>query len=270
MLWDNKTWITRYDNPNKNFGDYYEGQQLGDIWGYTTLGYFDSDTEAKAWADQTAVGNGSSNYAFYAGDLKFEDVNGDGKINNGNNSALDPGDLKIIGNNRERLPYSIDLGADWKGFDLRIFLQGVGKRQAYPNTQWPGWGLDFWGLYQTPWANANTKNLDRWTEENPSQDAYFPRLKREIATAGGEMGRTQTRYLQDASYMRLKNLMLGYTLPSLWTKKVYVDNLRIFVSCENMFTFHHIEVKGHDPEKFGAIQYYPFQRTFSFGLTLGL
>jgi TonB-linked SusC/RagA family outer membrane protein len=267
MLADNKTWITRFDNPNKNLGDYYEGQRLGEIWGYTTLGYFDSDAEAAAWADQSALGNSDNNYAFQAGDLKFKDENGDGKINNGNNSALDPGDMKVIGNNRERLPYSINLDADWKGFDLRLFFQGIGSRQVYPPPTGSG-GIYFWGLHGVMWGNGNTKNMDRWTEENPSQDAYFPRIKTN-GGSNGELSKPQTKYLQDASYLRLKNVVLGYTIPSQWSRKVKIDNLRIFFSGENIFTFHHIEVKGSDPEKFGDAQYYPFQRTFSFGLNLG-
>jgi TonB-linked SusC/RagA family outer membrane protein len=265
ILADNKTWITRFDNPNKNLGDYYEGQLLGEIWGYTTLGYFDSDAEAAAWADQSALGNSANNYAFQAGDLKFKDLNDDGKIDNGNNSVLDPGDMKVIGNNRERFPYSINLDADWKGFDLRIFLQGIGKRQAYAMAG--GQAIFFWGLHGPMWACPNTKNMDRWTEENPSQDAYFPRMKADGGSTG-ELSKTQTKYLQDASYLRLKNVVLGYTIPSQWSRKMKVDNLRVFFSGENLFTFHHIEVKGNDPEKFGDYIYYPFQRTFSFGLNL--
>ncbi|MDR2119728.1 MAG: SusC/RagA family TonB-linked outer membrane protein, partial [Tannerella sp.] len=128
MLADNQAWITRFDNPDKNLGNYYEGQRLGDIWGYTTLGYFASDAEAAAWADQSALGNSNNNYSFQAGDLKFADLNNDGKVTSGSNTVNDPGDQKIIGNDRERLPYSIDAGAEWKGFDLRALFQGIGKR----------------------------------------------------------------------------------------------------------------------------------------------
>jgi TonB-linked SusC/RagA family outer membrane protein len=269
MIADNRTWITRFDNnPDKRLDNYYEGQELGALWGYTTLGYFNSDEEAAAWADQSALGNAQSNYSFFAGDVKFEDINRDGKINSGNNTLEDHGDRKIIGNNRQRLPYSIDLGVDWKGFDLRLFFQGVGERQAYPTTSHQG--QFFWGLYDIEWSNGITKNLDRWTEENPSQDAFFPRIKPWVAQ-NGELTHTQTKYLQDASYLRLKNLTLGYTIPRQWTQKVKINNLRVFFSGENMFTFHHIQVKGNDPEKFGdgTQIYYPYQRTYSFGLTIG-
>ncbi|MDR2119892.1 MAG: TonB-dependent receptor [Tannerella sp.] len=264
MLADNKSWITHFDNPTKNLGNYYEGQRLGEIWGYTTLGYFANDAEANAWADQAALGNSQNNYSFQAGDLKFADLNNDGKITNGNNTVNDPGDMKIIGNNRERLPYSIDAGAAWKGFDLRLFFQGIGKREAYPNVTHDG--LHFWGIYTTPWCNPNTKNADNWTPENT--DAYFPRLKSAIAMSG-ELAKTQTKYLQDASYLRLKNVTIGYTIPSQLLQKVKIRNLRVYFSGENLLTFHHIEVKGNDPEKFGGNIYYPFQRTFSFGVNIG-
>ena len=269
LLADNRTRITRFDNnPDKRLGEYYEGQELGELWGYTTLGYFESDAEVAAWADQSALGNSDNNYMFYRGDLKFEDVNGDGKVNNGSNTLAEHGDLKLIGNNRERFPYSLNLDADWKGFDLRLFFQGVGKRDAYPTTAHNG--IFFWGLHGVVWANGNTKNLDRWTEENPSQDAFFPRIKSYLGN-DGELAKVQTRYLQDASYMRLKNLTLGYTLPSQLTQKWKVNNLRVFFSGENLFTFHHIQVKGNDPEKFGdgTAIYYPYQHTWSFGLNIG-
>jgi TonB-linked SusC/RagA family outer membrane protein len=267
MLADNRAWITRFDNPTKNLGNYYEGQELGEIWGYTTLGYFESDAEAAAWANQSAINSSS---AFKAGDIRFADLNNDYVINQGNNTVDDPGDRTVIGNSRERFPYSIDLGADWKGFDLRIFLQGIGKRDAYPSDGTNG--IYFWGIYTTPWANASVENLDHWTEDNP--DAFFPRLKTTGASQGlgwdKELAKAQTKYLQDASYLRVKNVTLGYTFASRqWLQRVKVRNMRVYAGGENLLTFHHIPVKGNDPEQFGNGVYYPFQRTFSFGINLG-
>jgi TonB-linked SusC/RagA family outer membrane protein len=254
MLADSRAYITKYDNPDKILSDYYVGQELGEIWGYKTLGFFASDAEAAAAPDQSALGTSQNNYRFYAGDLKWEDVNNDGKINNGSNTANDPGDRKIIGNNRSRLPYSIMAGADWKGFDLWMLFQGIGKWDTYPNSLW------FWGSYATPWTSPNTKNLDNWTPENP--DAYFPRLK-----DGFETGQVQTKYLQDMSYMRLKSLTLGYTLPSSLTKNRKIDKLRIYFSGENLFTIQHVDVKGNDPE-LNLGTNYPFTRNYSIGVNL--
>ena len=260
MLADSRTWITRYDNPSKNLGDYYEGQEIGELWGYETLGYFASDDEAAGWADQSAVGNGRP---FLAGDLKFKDLNGDGFINQGSNTVDDPGDRRILGNNRNRLPYSIDLTGDWKGFDLRIFLQGVGKRDAYPSESHNG--EFFWGMYNTPWAGLYVKNLDNWDDKG--NEAYFPRMKPNIGN-NGELAKVQTRYMQDASYLRLKNLTVGYTLPAQLTGKWNIDRLRFYLSGENIFTFHHMEVPGNDPERNDNV-YYPFMKVMSLGLNIG-
>jgi hypothetical protein len=259
MLSDNRTFITKYANPNKLLSDYYEGQEIGEIWGYETLGYFASDEEAAGWANQSAVGNGR---AFLAGDIKFKDVDGDGNINQGSNTVDDPGDRKIIGNNSYRLPYSGDLNVEWNGFDLRVFIEGTGKRQAYPGLSHDG--LWFWGQFTTPYGVMTKKNLDNWTYRGDA--GYFPRIKRGVAE-NGELAKAQTKYLQDASYLRVKNVALGYTLPRNLTDKVGVNRLRLYVTAENIFTLEHIEVQGIDPERFDNV-YYPFMKTVSFGLNV--
>jgi TonB-linked SusC/RagA family outer membrane protein len=265
ILQDSRAWITKFDNPSKVFGggNHYEGEEIGEIWGYETLGYFQSDEEALLWADQSAVGYGGSGYKFYAGDIKFADLNNDGKVNGGDNTVANPGDRRIIGNSSYRLPFSIDIDANWKGFDLRIFLQGIGKREAYPSEKWGG--VPFWGMYANDVVGVTALNVnDHWTPENPN--AYLPRIKGEIAYSG-ELTYPQTKYLQDASFMRIKNVTIGYTLPKTLTQKWNLNRLRLYLSGENLYTFHHIEVPGNDPEKFDhAI--YPFQRTISMGINL--
>jgi hypothetical protein len=259
MLSDSRAFITKYDNPNKLLSDYYEGQEIGEVWGYTTLGYFSSDEEAAGWANQSALGNGRP---FREGDLKFQDLNGDNVISQGSNTVDDPGDQKIIGNKSYRFPYSGDLNIEWKGFDLRIFIEGIAKRTAYPTGGHDG--LWFWGQYNTPYGAMTTKNLDSW--DNKGDAGFFPRMKREVAQTG-ELGKTQTKYMQDASYLRVKNLQLGYTLPRNLTGKVGIDRLRVYVTGENLFTFHHIQVSGLDPERFDNV-YYPFMKVVSFGINV--
>jgi hypothetical protein len=269
MLSDNRAVITKYDNPDKLIShlkdgkeimDYYEGMEIGDIWGYTTLGYFSSDEEAAGWANQAALGNGRP---FREGDLKFQDLNEDGFINQGSNTVGDPGDRRIIGNKSYRFPYSGDLFVEWKGFDLRVFVEGIGKREAYATNS--AEGLWFWGQYMTPYGAMTVKNLDSW--DNKGDAGYYPRMKRNVAD-NGELAKTQTKYLQDASYLRVKNLALGYTLPQKLSDKVGIQRLRLYVSGENMFTFHHIEVQGNDPERFDNV-YYPFMKVVSVGINLG-
>jgi TonB-linked SusC/RagA family outer membrane protein len=268
MLSDSRTHITKFDNRDQLIShiedgtetmDYYEGMEIGDIWGYTTLGYFASDEEAAGWANQSAIGTG---VPFRAGDLKFQDVNNDGRINQGSNTVDDPGDRKIIGNNSYRFPYSADLSVEWKGFDLRIFLQGIGKRDAYPDASHSG--IFFWGQYVTAYTGMLEKNLDNWDKKGDA--GYFPRVKKEVAMSG-ELGKPQTKYLQDASYMRVKNLTLGYTIPEHLSRKLKINRLRVYATGENLFTFHHIEVPGNDPERFETV-HYPFMKVFSLGVNL--
>lgn len=259
---DSRSFITKFDNPDGTIGRdrYYVGKEIGEIWGLETEGFFQSKEEIASSPNQTAVGADDTGYLFDVGDLKFKDLNGDGKIDKGNNTLSNPGDQRIIGNDRARYQYGIDLGAGWKGFDIRLFFQGVGKRDWYPNAS----NHYFWGVYAQPWTNVQEHNLDRWTPETPN--AYFPRLKAYIAEDETELGNPQTKYLQDASYLRLKNLTVGYTLPKSLTTKMKMDKLRVYFSAENVFDVSHIKARM-DPEGLDG-KIYPFQKTFSVGLNL--
>jgi hypothetical protein len=260
-LADSRAWITRFDNPTKSLNNYYEGMELGEIWGLDTEGFFQSQDEIDA-KDYSGVGTDDQGYQFYVGDIKYTDRNKDDKLNFGKRTLEEPGDYYKIGNDRARLPYSIDLSGGWKGFDLRIFMQGVGKRDWYAS----GSNIYFWGIYAQPWTNVTKQNLDHWTPENPN--AYFPRVKAYSAEdTGAELGIPNTRYLQDASYLRCKNLTMGYTLPKRLLQKAGLKQVRFYASAENLFEFSHLEVKL-DPEGLNG-DIYPFQRTYSFGLNLG-
>lgn len=259
-LADSRTFITKYDNPVGNLADHYVGEEIGEIWGLETEGFFQNADELKNHADQTKVGSDDQGYKFYVGDLKFRDLNKDGEISYGKNTLADHGDKRIIGNNSVRFPYSFDLFAAYKGFDIRAFLQGVGKRDWYPGAG----NHYFWGIYAQPWANVQVQNMDHWTPENPN--GYFPRVKSYIAEDATELGAPQTRYLQNAAYLRLKNVTVGYTLPRNLTDKMKIARLRFYFSAENIFTISHLKA-DMDPEGLdGTI--YPFQKTYSFGLNM--
>ncbi len=260
ILSDSYAEVMKFDNPSRLLGDHYVGKRFGEIWGLENDGFFQTEDELKNSPDQTDVGSDDQNYKFYVGDLKFKDLNGDKKINYGKGTVDDPGDRRIIGNTSIRLPYSLDLSADWKGFDLRVFFQGVGKRDWYPNAS----NHYFWGVFAQPWTNVQVHNLDSWTPEN--RNAYFPRLKSYIAEDASELGAPQTRYLQNAAYLRLKNLTVGYTLPSALTRKAHIERLRLYFSAENIFTRSHLKA-NLDPEGLGG-SVYPFQKTYSGGLNL--
>lgn len=261
---DSRSWITKFSNETGTLKDYYEGWEIGSIWGLVTEGFFTSQEDIDNHADQTQVASYIGTRPIAPGDLKFKDLNNDGKIDNGSWTIDDHGDYKIIGNSRARYGFGFNLNADWNGFDLSLFVQGVLKKNYSPSGD-----LYFWGIYAQPWTNITYGNYyDRWTEENPSQDAYFPRFKSYVAEGGAEAALTQTRYLQNATYARLKNLTFGYTLPKQWTEKANIQRLRVFFSGDNL-----CEITGLykyyklDPECLGG-QMYPLQRSYSFGLNV--
>ena len=113
-LADNTSEITRYNNPDKLLSDYYEGQVIGEMWGYTTEGFFIDQADIDAHAKQTPQMRASPTNIWFPGDIKLLDVNGDGLINVGANSVSDPGDRTIIGNSAPHYMYGINLGADWR------------------------------------------------------------------------------------------------------------------------------------------------------------
>lgn len=259
---DSRSFITKFENPNGLLGDYYVGYEMGEQWGLTTLGFFTSEDDIKNHADQTPVTSYPGTPPTAPGDLKFADLNGDGTINSGAWTLDDHGDYSLIGNTRSRFTYGIAANANWNGFDLSVFFQGVGKKDYFPGAG----DLYFWGVYAQPWTNITKGNfVDHWTEENP--DAYFPRMKSYVAFYT-EAAEKQTRYKQDASYIRLKNLSFGYTLPKHLTEKVRVNNLRIFFSGDNLFVLSGLyKYYKVDPEMLSG-QDYPLQRAYSFGINL--
>ena len=261
VLSDNQVVIDKYPNPSKNLGSYYKGAKLGDIWGYTTLGIAQSQEEMDAHlkkVDQSALGSG-----WTAGDIMYKDLDGDGKINGGEGTANKPGDKRIIGNSTPRYNFGLNLDAAWKGFDIKVFFQGTLKRD------YAAGGPMFWGATgQGKWQALGMKyHSDYWREDN--KGAYYPR----VSWNGGRNTQTQTRYLQNAAYARLKNITIGYTLPKELTRKVYIENLRFFVSGENLLTITNFTEAG-DPELIGAGyggqigKTYPLSKTFSFGLSV--
>lgn len=240
--------ITRYYNPTGNIDTWYEGKKVGDIWGYTTVDLFKSPEEVSSWADQSELYGGQ----WMPGDIKLQDLNGDDKISKGNRTLKNHGDLSVIGNTEPRFNYGITLGGSFKGFDLDVFFQGIGKKDFFPG------GQGFWGSYYyfdipTAWCIENT-----WTPEN--QDALLPRP----SMGNGYNQQTQSRYKFNAGYLRLKNLTIGYTIPKVLTEKIFINKARIYFSGQNLFCITSLP-DIYDPETLGYGTY-PVQRVFSFGL----
>ena len=264
---DASSTITKYDNPTGTLNDLYEGKKLGEIWGYTTEGFIQDEAEAAMQADrQSYISN-----TWIPGDIRYADLNGDGKVNNGDaskgpiNTLSNHGDLKVIGNQTPRYRFNINLGFNWKGFDVRALFEGVMKRDL-----WLG-GDIFWG-YTGIWNSAlNDYIVDNtWTPENPN--AYYP-----VATFQGRSRQTQTKYLQNAAYIRLRDLTVGYTLPQKWLQPIGVQALKVFFSAQNLWEATGL-YKYLDPDMTGStnnqgamtgdMKNYPFCRTFSFGVNL--
>lgn len=247
--------VLKYPNPNGTLSSYYEGQKMGQIWGYQTVGLFQSDQEVAEAPVQTYL----SSAAWTPGDVRYADLNGDGKIDAGNSTLANPGDRKVIGNSTPRYSYSFTGDLAWKGFDLQIFMQGIAKREVFIGSNY------FFGIVGNEWqSSVFTVNQDRWTPETP--DGYYPKFY--MSDQNSKNTQTQTRYLQNAAYLRIKNLQLGYSLPSSAMRAIRLQRIRVYVSAENLATFTKL-VKTLDPElSIGSGKIYPLQRTFSAGLNV--
>ena len=274
------TEITKFDNPNNSLLDYYEGMTIGELWGYHVDGLFQTQDEITGHADQTRVSNRIiANGGLQLGDVRYVDLNGDGVIDEGENTLQDSGDRRKIGNTAPQYLYSFRVNAAWKGFDVSAFFQGVGKQDWYPN----GDSRIFWAMYNRPYDTFIRKDLvnNIWSPDN--REAYFPRLFGYIALSDSDaLGAVNDRYLQSVAYLRLKNLSLGYTIPKRITEKFNISKFRIYFSGENLFTFTSL-TDYIDPEAASnsvnlnqpstsanrsTAQTVPFNETYSVGLSL--
>ena len=288
-LGDYKTVITKYDNPTNLLSDNYVGKVLGDVWGYVTDGLFATDEEAAAYA--AIVNDKNANKGVYAGkapynvlmagDIKFLDLPtvdtdgdgipdaGDGIINTGDNTLANPGDRQIIGNTKPRYIYSLKGDLQWMGIDFSIFFQGVGKVSWMPDYNC----IYFWNTYSYHRPTFIPKNFEAkcWSDEEgaDNSNALFPRRRGRMAASSYIT--TNDYWIQDASYIRLKNLTVGYTLP-LKTKAV--EKVRVYFSGENLWYWSPMKewTDVVDPEVATSSAYgdcsYPYSKIFSFGVNV--
>ncbi len=219
-----------------------EGYPMYSLYGLEADGYIqpeDYDAEGK-YMGATQYGN------FGPGDIKYKDQNGDGVINTS--------DYTIIGSTIPRYTYGVSLYGEYKGIDLSVLLQGVGKADGY-----------IYGQGIQPFVEGGTvqeQHKDYWTEDN--RNAQFPRL------AFNETNNIQSSsfWMKNAAYMRVKNLQVGYTFSKNLLRKTPISNLRVYFSGDNLLTFDKFW-KGFDVEApVGNGGYYPQMQTFSFGLDL--
>ncbi|WP_319589406.1 hypothetical protein [uncultured Draconibacterium sp.] len=289
--------ITKYPNPEGVMSDAWEGQKLGEIWGYRVDGQFQSDEEAKAY--QESFANPTSDlgqvYSFImntvqneewkglrAGDIKFLDLDNDGEISRGDYTLEDHGDIEVIGNAMPKFPFGFNINGEWNGFDFSMVGTGVLKQDWYPE------GKIYWGSYERPYMTFIRKDLieNAWSEENSK--GKYPQIQRGYAAmkSSRSLGAVNDYYLTNIGYMRIKNLTLGYTLPVSLTKKVNIKKVRLFVSAENVFTIRFGDLTKYiDPEQAGSgisysdpagatkrssVEDYPMGKIYSFGINVSL
>ena len=277
-LADNKSVIEKYNNPEKVLTDYYEGQEIGEIWGYVTEGFFIDAADIAAHADQSLFKNTSSG-ANFPGDLKLVDSDGSGKVDYGTNRIGNTGDKQIIGNSAAHYTYTINLNADWNNIFVSAFFQGVGKQQWWPSSE----ASLFWGQYNRPYNPIPKWQLGSyWTPENTG--AYLPRYVSRLANRSGSMlvEAPQTKYLQNIAYLRLKNIQIGYNLPNSIVSKIGASNLKVYFSGENLWTMSplykitrdlDVENTGPSDQLFtsgnaGDGYNYPMMKNVTFGLSV--
>jgi TonB-linked SusC/RagA family outer membrane protein len=213
------------------------------IWGYKSLGIFQSQEEINKWPLNQ---DNNNNRTLRPGDIKYMDLDSNGR--------LDRYDEAIIGNNVPLTMFGLNMTASWKGIDFSMLLQGAANFHTFINeerapAQYEG------NTYAYVAVNS-------WTPANPN--ARFPRF-----LAGGAQNNRAVSdfWLHDASYVRLKNLQIGYTLPDRILKRAGLGSCRFYLAGVNLFTLS--DMKNFDPESpIGDLRYYPQQKTYSFGVNL--
>ena len=231
------------------------GQPIGIIYGYQTDGLFVDQAEIDA-APEQLVGKSD----LKPGYVKYKDISGPDGVPDGKVDAQY--DRTVLGSTTPKFYYGLNLSASYKGIDFSALLQGLGGYQRLI------------GSYMA-YAFYNGGSIQRWqadncwTVENPNKWAEYPRL--ETLNMNNPNLQTSDYWMRNASFLRIKNVQLGYTLPRQWTEKVGMENVRIYVSGQNLFSFNSF-YKGWDPEnEIGtgdAPSYYPITAIYSFGFNI--
>lgn len=288
--------ITDYPNPEGLMSTYWKGQKLGEIWGYRIEGQFQTDEEARAYYQSFSnpsqqlgqvysliVNNQNVEWkTFRAGDIKYVDRNNDGEISRGQYTLDNPGDLEVIGNAMPQFPFGFSLNANWKNIDFSMAGNGVAKQH------WTPGGIAYWGHYDRPQASFIRKDLiaQAWDPEKPG--GKYPQIYRGYTALGANrmLYTPNSYYLENVGFLRVKNLTLGYTIPQKITSKLNIQNLRLYFSGENLFTFSFGGLTKYiDPEQAASgigynnpgdatgrseMEEYPYGKTYSFGISITL
>lgn len=253
LSWYENRYLNVRDSPNIQDHLKRNGRKLGQKHGLVALGLFQTDEEAQNWpsifGDQRA------------GDIKYLDVNGDGKL------TYQDDRMWIADSNAPQLMTSLSLYADYKGFDFSLMLQGAAMAEYALSGSYPGIGYDNTEFTSPFFQLGNSPKYlveGSWTPEN--RNAKYPRLS-DIKVQNNKWA--STLWIVDGSYLRLKTMQLGYTLPSKIVENIGVKSLRISFSGGNLYTW--TEFPYMDPEAPDVSNgFYPQQRTYLFGLDVNL
>ena len=244
------------DQPNGlvgNGSDLFIGYPMLMYYGYLADGVFLDQADIDAWHDQTKITPKSQ-----PGDIRYKDISGPDGVPDGKVDA--EYDRVYLGSRIPKYSFGLNLGAEYKGVDLSVLIQGVAGVKGM---------LDGYAGYA---LNSNTGDIQRWqadgafNPENPVRNPKYPRIET-VSNVGSGNYEKSDFWILDASYVRLKNIQLGYTLPKKIRNYLRVSNLRIYAQGENLFTWNKYP-DGWDPEINTGGAYYPILRTITFGLNL--
>lgn len=248
-----KNKILEYDEQYSHYGySRVAGYRVDQARGLVALGLFKDYDDIRYSPDQSAL---KGDFEIAPGDIKYKDINGDGKI--------DDNDIVPIGSTtKPNLIYGFGVSAQWKGFDFNVLFQGVGKSSFFIN------GFTVYPFSQGSWGNILTDVVDNYWSLGKNEDvnAKYPRL-----TYGNNSNnnRASTYWLRDGSYLRLKNLEIGYTLPKAFVSSMHIQNVRFYFMATNLLTFSEFDL--WDPELGSSNgQQYPLSKTFTLGMTINL
>lgn len=229
-----------------NGSDLFIGYPMQMYYGYKSDGVFLTDAEVGEWYDQSSIAPNSK-----AGDIRYVDVDGDGKVTEA--------DKQYLGSRIPKYTFGLSLGAQYKNFDLSILLQGVAGVKGMLNGT-------------AGWAFSAEGNIQRWQKEeswtNNQQERYpgYPRLE-VLSNAGSNNTLVSDFWVLNASYLKVRNVQVGYNLPRKACKSIGLDNVRFYISLDNPLSFHGYQ-KGWDPEISTDGSYYPILSTYTFGLNI--
>ncbi|MBO9595749.1 MAG: SusC/RagA family TonB-linked outer membrane protein [Niabella sp.] len=250
-LSDDKNKVVRYDGSvsyNSGINAAIPGMSTNSIFGYKADGYFDTPDELKSVPVRTTSTG--------VGDIKLVDVNNDGFINQGINTAANHGDLVYLGNTNSRYVFGFNAGVNWKGFDFSVLFNGVGKRSLLLE---PYATIAFYDGWRMPWAIHE----DYWTPDNPN--AKFPAIR--MSDRVNDV--VSSHWVQDASYIRLKNLQVGYTLAKRVHHIKAVGDIRVYFSGQDLWEKTGMWFNYFDPENTDRVTFgYPLWRSYAAGLNI--